>query len=317
MRHITILLFLVLAISSCHKKPESTAAMLVTEIAEPAATGATQVPPTKEEYKYDKSGSHEGVNQPLTLSLAKAGYLDAIDKKPDEEPKQTALIKNRVETKEIQKIIKNATVNFQVEKNDSSHDRIARSLSAYEAYFGSDKRSQNSYEIQQIMVIRVPSVNFDKLMDILMKESIYTENKNITADDVTSEFVDIQVRLKSKKEVEKRYMELLSHAQKVSDVLEVENNLRVIREEIESTEGRLKLLKDQVAYSTITLTLTQRVKGETMPEAIFGYRLRESVVNGWQGLLSFALTLVSLWPFLLVLSVFIIWIMIRRRKRAQ
>jgi hypothetical protein len=63
-----------------------------------------------------------------------------------------------------------------------------------------------------------------------MRESVYTDTKNITADDVTSEFVDVEARLKSKKEVEKRYLELLARAQKVTDVIEVENNLRVIRE---------------------------------------------------------------------------------------
>jgi hypothetical protein len=324
MKKISIILFGAILLASCSHKEAGTGNLETKPQEEFTAATAAEVTESEspKDYRSDKK-SDEAIAvgeankdvaiTPVTLSLAS---VSTYEKSKEDQNTNTMTVKNRVETKEPSQIIRNAKVDFQVESADSSHGRIAQSLAGANAYFGTDRRSQNSYEIQQMMVIRVPSANFDKLMDVLMKESVYTNNKDITADDVTAEFVDIQVRLKSKKEVEKRYIELLGRAQKVSDIIEVESNLRVIREEIESMEGRLKLLKDQVAYSTITLTITQRLKGEAQPEVNFGYRLKAAAVNGWRGLEFFALSLVSAWPFLLLISPFIIWIVIRRRRRA-
>ena len=317
MRKISITLFAALVLSSCQHKEART--NLVTEKKEASTSIDTRQTENKDEISkvnLTTLASESPSPQAFTVSRASAGTVsDAYAEKDNQESKPPILnIQNRTESKEPSQIIKNATVSFQVSNTDSSHERITQMLSGSQAYFGSDKRVQNSYEIQQTMVIRVPAANFDKLMDELMKESVYTYNKDITADDVTAEFVDIQARLKSKKEVEKRYTELLSRAQKVTDVLEVENNLRVIREEIESTEGRLKLLKDEVSYSTITLTTLQKLKGDPQPEISFAYRLKEASVNGWRGLEFLALTIVTLWPFLLIISPFVVWIVVRRKR---
>ena len=228
---------------------------------------------------------------------------------------QPLTVSKTVDTKIPSQIIRNANVNFQVENTDSSHARIAALLGSYQAYFGSDERTQNAYSIQQNMVIRVPAEHFDQIMEQIMKESIYTNSKSITAEDVTEEFVNTESRLKSKKEVEKRYLELLARAQKVIEVLEVENNLRVIHEEIDATEGRLKLLKDRVAYSTITLVIDQKVKGSLQPEMVFSSRFGAARIRGWHRLQNSALAVVASWPLLLVLLSITIWIMIRIRKR--
>jgi hypothetical protein len=150
-----------------------------------------------------------------------------------------------------------------------------------------------------------------------MSESVYTNSKNITAEDVTSQFVDIEARLKTKKEVELRYTALLREAKKVSDILEVENNLRTIREEIESQEGQLKYLKDQVSYSTINLSIYQKLDYSPEPELGFFSKIKEAFVNGWRGLISFFVGLVSIWPFIVIFSVVGFYLIKRWRNRKK
>jgi hypothetical protein len=326
MKKIIIVLLATILLASCgHKESHRSAGkMTIQEQTETAEKPADDVPPASTPtggdgaYRNSENSKDERtITPPVTLSLASIPTTGTgqAEKEREEPNTNTAVIKNQIESKEPSQIIRNANVNFQVDCTDSSHAHIAQSLSAFKAYFGSDRRSQNSYQIAQTMVIRVPMVNFDKLMDLLMKESVYTDYKDITADDVTAEFVDIQTRLRSKKEVEKRYMELLSRAQMVNDILEVESNLRIVREEIEATEGRLKLLKDRVAYSTITLTISQKLKGDAQPEVSFGYRLKRAIVRGWRNLEVLALRIVSAWPYILIISPFIVWIILWRRKR--
>ena len=211
-------------------------------------------------------------------------------------------------------IIKNASVQFQVTDAEASHTKIAALLGPHNAYFGSDNRSSNNYQVENNMVIRVPAANFDKLMEALMQESVYTNYKNISADDVTAEFTDIQARLKTKKEVEQRYLALLKQAGKITDILEVEEKLRVIREEIEAAEGRVKLLRDQVGYSTITLNIYQKLNYTPAPQVGFLSNLTEAFVNGWRALLAVLVGLVNVWPFLLLITA-AIWLVVRLRRR--
>src|SRR5690606_14039139 len=64
--------------------------------------------------------------------------------------------------------------------------------------------------------------------------------------------------LKTKKEVEARYIEILkSKAKTVEEILIAEDKIRYLREEIEAVEGRLRLLKNKVGLSTIQIEIYQ------------------------------------------------------------
>ena len=223
--------------------------------------------------------------------------------------------KEEVSQKITTQIIKNANVQFQVRDVDASHHKIAALLKQHNSYFGSDNKSSNTYQIENNMVIRVPAADFEKLMDELIKESVYTNYKNVTAEDVTAEFVDIQARLKTKKEVEERYLALLKQANKVPDILEVEEKLRVIREEIEASEGRLKLLKDQVGYSTITLNAYQKLDYTPEPQIGFLSNLCEAFVRGWRSLVELFINLVRVWPFVVLFGALLFFGIRRFRRR--
>jgi hypothetical protein len=227
----------------------------------------------------------------------------------------TAQVKSRVIEKIPAQIIRNANVQFQVRDVEASHNKISGLLKQFNAYYARDNQTTNAYQLNQSMVIRVPAIGFEKLMDELMKESVYTNCKNISAEDITAEFVDIQARLKTKKEVELRYIALLRRSNKVTDILEVEDKLRVIREEIEAAEGRLKLLKDQVGYSTISLDIYEKLDYTPEPEIGFFSNLKAAFVKGWRNLVDVCIVLVRIWPFLIMWIVAMIFVYKRFMKR--
>jgi hypothetical protein len=204
------------------------------------------------------------------------------------------------------KIIKNAEVRMQVDRLDPGYTKVKAIVAKYNAYFGSDNRSQSDNEITQNMNIRVPAVKFDSILEELVNEGIYINYKNVSAEDVTDEFVDVEARLKTKKEVELRYLALLKDAKKVSEILEVENSLRTIREEIESFEGRMKHLKDQIAYSDINLDMYQTLEYKAKPKVSFGSQVVESLANGWTNLRGFMLNVIAAWPFLIAILLIVI-----------
>lgn len=203
------------------------------------------------------------------------------------------------------KIIKKANVSFQVKNMEDSRKAILAEVKKSDGYISSENQTNNNYQIENTMVIRIKSGGFDDLVDQLLKQSIYTESKKITADDVTEEYVDAVARVKSKKEVEKQYEEILKKAYSIYDILQVEQQLRMIREEIEAFEGKIKYFDDRVEYSTISLHFYEKLDYVATPsnDSGFFYKMGKAFSGGWHIVLAMFIGLAYLWPIILAILI--------------
>ena len=116
------------------------------------------------------------------------------------------------------------------------------------------------------ITIRVPAKAFRPALDKV--ETLGDElHREVNVSDVTEEFSDLQIRLQNARAVRLRLEELLRQAANVEDALAVQKELERVTEEIERTLGRLKLLSELVAFSTIT------VRFEARPTDVVGSRV--------------------------------------------
>ncbi len=106
------------------------------------------------------------------------------------------------------------------------------------------------------ITIRVPAKQFFPVIERL-KALGQTISKNVSAQDVTDEYVDLQLRLKNAEVLRDRFVAILEKAANVKDTLEVERELNRVREEIERIKGRIAQLDKLIAYSTIEVAFTQ------------------------------------------------------------
>jgi Domain of unknown function (DUF4349) len=209
-------------------------------------------------------------------------------------------------------LIKTGQLSLKVNDVQESRKKVAAIAKNLNAYI-SDERLDNSGDRLSIsMTIRVPSKLYDSLVALIEPIAEKTENKSVNTQDVTEEFIDTEARLKTKKELEARYREILRQANSVTDILAVESNLNTVRGEIESMEGRLKYLSSQVSFSTLSLSFYQSLSSEFG----FGGQFIDGLKNGWTNLLSFFIGLVNVWPFLIILSAGI-WFFIKWRRRKK
>lgn len=215
------------------------------------------------------------------------------------------------------KIIKDARIGVEVDDFYAYRQRIDSLVISLNAYISNDNLDKNDYSINSNLTIRIPSQGFDHLVNNLEKGTEKLLYKNISARDVTEEFIDIEARLSTKKEVEKRYIQLLSKARNVKEIIDVEEKLRVLREEIEAKEGRLNYLKKQVSYSTVYLQITQKLdyKYEPSKDQNFIQRLIKSLDKGWKGFVSFIIFLFRIWPVIIIGVAIFFYIRKIRRKR--
>jgi hypothetical protein len=151
-------------------------------------------------------------------------------------------------------------------------------------------------KVSYTLIVRIPASKFDSFLNSATKDVHYFDHKQIDVKDVTAEYFDDETRLKTKKEIELRYRELLKKASTIKDILSVETELGTIRTEIESAEGQLKLLADQVQYSTLRIEFYKI----TSTPAVFTYQLSSAFSKGWENLLMMLILAVDVWPFILL-----------------
>jgi len=213
-------------------------------------------------------------------------------------------VENNTQTLESLKIIKNAQCRFKVINLDSASNAAQQLIVEKMGYVADMKYTQNDYKLENRIVFKVPASSFETTMSQLTKLADFIDYKNISTTDVSDEYVDLQTRLVTKKEVKKRYDEILKgKAKTVEEVLLTEEKLRILQEEIESAEGRLKLLNHKVGYSNIQLELYQTVEYRDEPEVYeitFMDRASNGFENGWSIITTLLLVLVNVWPLLLL-----------------
>ena len=202
------------------------------------------------------------------------------------------------------KIIKSATARYKVKNVKDATNKIKIIAQKHGAYI-SDLRFQNDlYKKENRFTIKVPKKYFDKVMDSVNSIADFVEYENITTKDVTEEFIDLETRLKTKLEVKERYEIILrKNAKTVEDILKTEDKLRVIQEEIESAQGRLKYLTNKVAYSTIQIDLYESVDDIEEPESYkktLWDKIKEGAINGWSLIESLFIFLINIWPLLII-----------------
>lgn len=251
--------------------------------------------------------------QAKTEAYEEATETELEEDKPSP-PKEIAIPARSIKKIE-RKLIKEGTITFETDDCKETKKLIHQVANSLDGYLARDDEYTYAHQIQHNITIRVPSENFDKLLVQISQSVKKLDDQNISVKDVTEEYVDVQARLKAKKIVEKRYLELLSKAYTVGDVLQVENELARLREQIESTEGRLRYLKDQVSLSTLNITFYETLE---VTESSFEFlsKAADGFNNGYNGLLWFFIGLINVWPFLLFIGG-VTWLIIRLVKRSS
>lgn len=200
------------------------------------------------------------------------------------------------------KVIKEGEISFETANAKDTRAIISKCISDLKGYISADNVYDYTDKIEHHITMRVPAESFDLLLERISMHAKKLDSKNIRAIDVTAEYIDVESRIRTKKELETRYKELLKKAVKVDEILIIEKEMGGLRTEIESMEGQLKYLQDKVSYSTLSVTFYEKVT------AGFGFnsKMGSAFKNGWTNLLWFFLGLANLWPFLVLGAIAII-----------
>ena len=209
-----------------------------------------------------------------------------------------------------QKLIRKVHIDAETEDLETLLGSLTSQISAFDGYIEKQElyngSSYSSYRHRSAnLTIRIPAENLDSFIG-QVKDASNVVSYNESQDDVTLTYVSTESRVKALETEQERLLELLSKAENMSDLLEIEARLTDVRYELENVTSQLRVLANKVDYATVYLYISQvkvytEVEEQTVWQRI-GSGFKQNLVDIGEDAEDFFVWLVTYSPQLIVFA---------------
>jgi hypothetical protein len=223
-------------------------------------------------------------------------------------------------------IIRNGSLGVVVSDTEIALDVVNELATELGGYIVESNVRQYQEGLQASVTLRVPAESFDVALERIRELATEVRYENVSGQDVTEDYVDLQSRLRYLEATEARLLEFLEEAEDTESALAVYEQLQTIQADIEHVKGRMQYLEQSAAMATINLEITpdelaQPIEvGGWHPEGTLRDAL-QSLVRVLQFLVDASIVvLVLIVPVLAVIAVpivvlfFVVRAIVRRRR---
>lgn len=219
------------------------------------------------------------------------------------------------------KLIRNVNLSLQTKEFDTVLDNMSQKIKDLGGYIQDSSvwgsSSDYSSSRSASYTLRIPSDKLDEFIDVVETLGNVTY-KNESVDDVTLRYVDVDSHKKALETEQERLLALLEKAENVEDIITIENRLSDVRYELENYESQIRLLDNQIDYSTVYVDISEvsRVT-DTGKQGFFeevASRFSDSVYVVLMGLRGFAIGILGSLPILVVWGAILAVVVILLRK---
>lgn len=210
------------------------------------------------------------------------------------------------------KLIRNVELNVETKEFDVLLLTLETQITEAGGYiehldsYGSSNRSST-------ITARIPA---DKLDGFVKKvgEAANVTGRSESVEDVTLQYVDLDSHVRMLKEEQERLLELLETASTIEDMIAIESRLGEVRYQLESMQSQLRVLENQVDYSTVHIYIDEVVELTPAVELTDGERITQgflkSAANVLHGIREFGINLLIYLPYIIVGAVVIALILL-------
>jgi len=281
-----------------------------------ASTSAAYAPVFDSDAGYEEAGWYD---EPMAVSNGDYSYAE--EAKGDAE--WSGMVK--VEGTANEKIIYSAWLNLETTEFDSTIAKLEELVKNSGGYILSSSINGNTrynYDGSTSVVdryasysIAVPTANYESVLNYAGALGNVT-GRNQSAENVTSQYSDIEARIESLKVQQERILDMMKKAEKVEDLIALESRLSDINYELDSYQRSLKNYDRRIAFSTIDFSINEVYHyTPTAPVTrTFWQKLGDSFSDGWSSF-GYALQEIALWfaesiPVILILVVLVVVIVV-------
>ena len=221
------------------------------------------------------------------------------------------------------KIIYTANLTLESKDYDAARAALDKALADADGTMESSNESTYTGSSRSLsLTLRVPQEHYASFLAAAAQAGNLV-NRSEQAEDVTSQYVDLEARLANLKAQRTRLQELQASADNLSDLLEIESSLSDVQYQLESYQSQLDWYSDQVECCTVYISLDE-VQTYTPVDESFASRLQNALLDGWanftSGVQDLAVIIVGCWPAIVVGAIGgVVFYRVRhpRKKRKQ
>jgi hypothetical protein len=153
--------------------------------------------------------------------------------------------------------VRSGDMSLVVEDITRSQDQITRLAEERLGYVVSSRNWRDGSGVHGTISIRVPAADFTAVMQAVREMALEVTTQSIAGQDVTEEYVDLGAKLQNLQATEQQLLTIMGKAEKIEDVLAVQEQLTGTQGEIGQTKGRMQFLEQTSATSLLNVTLAQ------------------------------------------------------------
>ena len=303
-----------------------------------SAADTAAAAPAAEAQSYDSGGnlgdgvyvntSSAAVTEEAAAGGAESGELREFDEAAEEGG-------SGADTPEVQKtqrkLIRNVNLEVETETFDDLLSTVRKRTELFGGYIEeSYTYNGSSYSGNRLrdanLTIRVPAEHLDEFLENVAEVSnVISRNESVT--DVTLQYVDMESHKKALLAEQERLLDLLTRAESIEDIISLEERLSEVRYQLESMESQLRVLENQVSYSTVYLYVNEVIKLTPVKEQNVWEKISTGFANSLydvgNGFADFGIGLIIDLPYIIVgvvmivLAVLILKLVIRRIRKKK
>ncbi|SCP96671.1 DUF4349 domain-containing protein [Anaerobium acetethylicum] len=219
------------------------------------------------------------------------------------------------------KLIRNAYLNIETKEFDSFMNSLSARIESVAGYVEKSQVSGSSYQYASnryaSITARIPNDRLDDFIATVGEMGNVTR-KEITTDDVTLAYVDVESHKKSLVTEQERLLVLLEKAEELEDIIAIETRLSDVRYQLEYMESQIRTYDNLIAYSTVAMNISEVERITPAEEQNIWEKIKtgflESLYNIGAGFRDFAVWFITSLPYIAVWAVIIAVIAVIFRK---
>jgi hypothetical protein len=157
------------------------------------------------------------------------------------------------------KIIRNADLGLVVNDVDGTYSSISSIATGLGGYISGSSLAQTGEKLRGTVTLRVPAETFDQAMSQIKKLGVKVQRENVSSQDVTEEYADLQARVTNLEATAEQLRQLLAtireRTNRAEDILAVYRELTTINGQIEQAKGRMQYLTKLSDLATLSVEL--------------------------------------------------------------
>ena len=220
------------------------------------------------------------------------------------------------------KLIYTADYSISTDSFDEDYNKVLELMEKYGGYleseytYGSEPKTSYDYGRSSSLYLRIPVDNYDAFLNDVSNVG-ELESKNISSEDISERYYDIDARIKLLEERKARLEEYMAAADNVEDMMAVESQISDVLYELDSLKSDKKSIDGRIEYSQVTVNLRENVTTENIDESRkkdVGERANEAFNMGWTGVgeffESFAIGFMAALPALIIAAIIVVIILV-------